>query len=65
MKHAILMINDELETDPELIFVMRQLRKWAWARGYSPDKPIKISFKADIFPEEDVEQINQIGATNG
>lgn len=52
MKHEVMMISDEMETDPLLAQVLELLRQWALKQKFDPEKSLTVRFKSEIFPIE-------------
>lgn len=50
MKHQIVMLHDELTTDPLLSQIILILREWALSKKMDPSRPLDVTFKSRIFP---------------
>lgn len=50
MKHEIMVINNEMESDPLLRQVLDLLREWALEKKFDPEKSLTVRFKSEIFP---------------
>jgi len=50
VKHEIMVIDNEMETDPLLSQVLQLLRQWALAKKFDPEKSLVVRFKSEIFP---------------
>ncbi len=50
MKHEIMVIDNEVETDPDLKEILDILRQRALYRRFDPEKPLTVRFKSEIFP---------------